>query len=181
MHRIEHSPQAEGRVCAFTGHRPSKYPYLAQENSEAYRRMEAEVLSQILKLAKDGYSHFICGGALGADMLCAQQVLTLRAIQPHVTLELALPCPEHSADWQERDKQALEQISEEADIITTVCPMYTQFCMNERNRYMVERCDTLVAIYDGTRGGTQNTLNMALDAGKHGIIISPKDFTLTEF
>lgn len=181
MHRIEHRPQAEGRVCAFTGHRPSKYPYLAQENSEAYRRMEAEVLSLILKLAKDGYSHFICGGALGADMLCEKQVLALKAIRPHVTLELALPCPEHSAVWPESDKQALEQIAEEADIITTVCPIYTQFCMNERNKYMVERCDTLVAIYDGTRGGTQNTLNMALDAGRHGTIISPKDFTLAEF
>ena len=53
--------------------------------------------------------------------------------------------------------------------------------MNERNKYMVERCDTLVAIYDGTPGGTQNTLNMALDAGRHGTIISPKDFTLAEF
>ena len=53
--------------------------------------MEAEVLSLILKLAKDGYSHFICGGALGADMLCEKKVLALRAIRPHVTLELALP------------------------------------------------------------------------------------------
>ncbi|MBR5009380.1 MAG: DUF1273 family protein [Clostridia bacterium] len=181
MQRIENRPRSEGKVCAFTGHRPSKYPFMADAESEDYRRLEALVLSHIIRIADEGFSHFICGLALGADMLCAMKVIQARQSLPGITLELALPCPEHSVKWRKADRQALERIKDKADIITTVCPMYTEFCMNERNKYMVECCDTLTAIFDGTRGGTWNTVKMTLDAGKHGTVIDPKTFALTEF
>ncbi|MCR4622992.1 MAG: DUF1273 domain-containing protein [Clostridiales bacterium] len=181
MYRIEHRPPSPGKVCAFTGHRPSKYGFLGEEESDEYNRVSEIVYYMVCSLIREGFSHFISGGALGSDLLCAMQVIRARESFPGITLELALPCPEHSLKWRDVDARKLEKIKLGTDIITTVCSVYSPFCMNERNRYMVMRCDRLLSVYDGTRGGTRNTIKLALDAGKHGSIIDPRDFSVREF
>lgn len=43
---------------------------------------------------------------------------------------------------------------------------YSAHKMQVRNEYMVDRCDTLISMYDGTSGGTANCINYALDKVK---------------
>lgn len=38
---------------------------------------------------------------------------------------------------------------------------YVPGCMQQRNRYMVDHCDLLLAVHDGVSGGTQSTLTYA--------------------
>lgn len=48
--------------------------------------------------------------------------------------------------------------------------------MQNRNKKMVDACDKLIAIFDGTNGGTANCVNYAKYINKEIIIINPKNF-----
>ncbi len=169
--RREHSPGALS--CAFTGHRPSKYPWLGQPESRQYAALRAQLEAAVRGLTQEGAAHFISGGALGVDMLAAELVLDLKRENPLLTLEMALPCPEQATRWRREDRLRHERLCEEADALTVISELYTPFCMFERNRFLVESCDVLLAVYDGTAGGTRMTVGLAYDAGKRIEIVSP--------
>ena len=42
---------------------------------------------------------------------------------------------------------------------------YDRFCMHRRDRYLVDRARCVLAVFDGTPGGTMYTLNYAMDRG----------------
>ena len=51
---------------------------------------------------------------------------------------------------------------------------YTPECMLERNRYLVDHADYLIAVYDGGgKGGTAYTVRYAREKKKEIIVIQP--------
>ena len=40
---------------------------------------------------------------------------------------------------------------------------YDRFCMHRRDRYMVDHSSAILAVFDGTPGGTMYTLNYAME------------------
>ena len=48
------------------------------------------------------------------------------------------------------------------DLETMVQDHYTPGCMLRRNRYMVDHSTLVIAVYDGTNGGTRRTLEYAI-------------------
>ena len=42
---------------------------------------------------------------------------------------------------------------------------YDRFCMHRRDRYLVDRARQILAVYDGSPGGTRYTLNYAMNQG----------------
>ncbi len=162
-----------GLACAFTGHRPSKYPYLGAPASAEYASFTGRLKAAVARLSENGVTHFMSGGALGADMLAAELILSMRVRDPALTLEMVLPCPEQAKRWNAADRLRHEQLCVQADTLTFVSECYTPFCMYERNRFLAENCDVLLAIYDGSPGGTRMTVNLAYDAHKPIEIIKP--------
>ena len=57
--------------------------------------------------------------------------------------------------------------------MTVVSEVYTPHCMHKRNRYMVDMADRLIAVYDGTEGGTRMTVKCALDKGIRVDVLHP--------
>jgi len=47
--------------------------------------------------------------------------------------------------------------------------------MNERNIWMVDNCDFLISVWDGTSGGTKNCVDYAISKKKDIIRIDPKN------
>jgi len=45
--------------------------------------------------------------------------------------------------------------------------------MAKRNRYLINGCDELIAVYDGQRGGTMQTINFAKSSSIKVTIIDP--------
>ena len=45
--------------------------------------------------------------------------------------------------------------------------------MNDRNNYMVEQSDVVIAVWNGKPSGTGNTVKMAKNAGKKIRIVNP--------
>lgn len=149
-------------TCCFTGHRPEKLPWRDHEADPRCAALKRK-LADVLETAYDeGMRHFICGMARGCDFYFAEAVLTLRAQYEDVTLEAAVPCPTQARGWPESDRVRWESLLAQCDQRTMIQEQYTQGCMLRRNRYMVDHSALLIAVYDGTSGGTRYTLEYAL-------------------
>lgn len=62
----------------------------------------------------------------------------------------------------------------EGGVVYVTDAPYTRTCMQMRNQWMVDHCDALVAIWDGSSGGTENCVNYAKDQGVPMVRIDPK-------
>jgi uncharacterized phage-like protein YoqJ len=91
-------------------------------------------------------------------------------------IECAIPCRNHTSKWQQLDKLRYLKILEEADIITKVSnEIYQPWLMQKRNEYMVDKCDLLLAIWNGSKGGTGNAIKYGQKIKKQIKIINPKN------
>lgn len=174
----------ERRVSvAFTGYRPSKLPYLNDLNSPETRALYQAIYDEFERLVLRDYRFFLTGGALGCDLLAAEAAVALKKkyFRKHIVHELCIPCYDHDAKWEEKDKRRLEEIKK-SSIVTYVSDSdYFNGCMQKRNRYMVDTSSVLVAVYDGIKGGTKNTVEYAQKQNKKLIVIRPRDMVRMQF
>ncbi len=160
-------------TCCFTGHR--KLP------PDKLDKITGKLDHAINILAYAGYEYFICGGALGFDMLAAERVVHAAKTKPRIHLVLALPCRNQTEKW-EREEDGIESVREYhklrglASAVYYIEDFYTPDCMKRRNRSMVERSSFCVAYYNGNfRSGAGQTFRMAEKEGLkiyniHGIV-----------
>lgn len=163
--------RARESTCCFTGHRPDKLPWGLDENSAECRKLRIEIAIQLEALHSAGIAHFISGMALGCDLLFAEAVLAMREEYDDVTLEAAVPCDSQANSWPEEQKERYNAILTSCDTVTFVQHQYTPGCMLRRNRYMVDSSSVLLACFNGSSGGTMNTLLYARRQGVKTIII----------
>lgn len=163
--------RARESTCCFTGHRPDKLPWGLDENSAECRKLRIQIAIQLEALHSAGIAHFISGMALGCDLLFAEAVLAMREEYDDVTLEAAVPCDSQANSWPEEQKERYNAILSSCDTVTFVQHQYTPGCMLRRNRYMVDNSSVLLACFNGSSGGTMNTLLYARRQGVKTIII----------
>ena len=147
------------KTCCCTGHRPKGFPWFYGLDKKPHKKY-LKVLKEILEeKIEQGYGYFIAGGALGADSDFAETVLALKKRYRDIQLEIAVPCPNQDLKWTFEDKKRYQKILDKADKVTLVSDHYTRWCMHDRNRYMVDHSDCVVAIWNGEEsGGTYNTI-----------------------
>ena len=158
-------PMEQEHTCCFTGHRPDKLPWGADERDPRCLLLKKSILREIELLYRQGFRHFISGMARGADLYFAEAVLELKEIYPDITLEGAVPCPSQAARWSDEERTRWRRILDACDLETLVQQNYDRWCMQRRDRYMVERSSAILAVFDGTPGGTMYTLNYAMKKG----------------
>ena len=157
------SPQThKENTCCFSGHRPEKLPWHNNERDKRCVQLKQKLYDVVLALYFSGICHFVCGMARGSDFYFAEAVLSLRRDYENVTLEAVSPCEEQAKNWSETDRNRYYQLISECDTETLLQSTYTNDCMLRRNRYMVDHASVLVAVFDGTFGGTLHTVNYAL-------------------
>ena len=162
------------KSCAFTGHRPRKFPWGYGETADACIRLKEALAKQIKKLAKAGYTDFLSGMAQGADTWAASAVLALRAKNPALRLHCVLPCRGQAAKWSDSARELYHDILSQADSVVYVSHDYHENCMLERNKYMVDHADCLLAVYNGEyHGGTAATVRYAQRLGRKTFILNP--------
>lgn len=155
------------KTCCCTGHRPKGFPFrygIDTVKHNAYLQALEEKTE--LAITEYGITSFISGMAIGVDMDFAEIVLKLRKRYP-ITLECALPCPNQTLKWSKQDKLRYEGILKQADKVKLVSERYTPDCMLKRNRYMVDKSELVIAVFNGIEGGgTWHTLSYARRRGK---------------
>ena len=154
-------------TCAFTGHRESKLPWHGDEADPRCQRLKRCIFDAAEALyINEGVTHFICGMASGADLYFCEAIIALREEHPEITLEAAIPCEEQAGRWPEALRKRYDRLVTECDYMTVVSEHYTPDCMLRRNRYMVDECQYLIAVYNGSPGGTRATLLYAMRQGR---------------
>ena len=160
--------------CAFTGHRPYKFPWGYDETAAGCVQLKAVLSAKIAELAAAGITDFLSGMAEGTDTWAALAVLALREKNPALKLHCILPCKGQANRWTASVRELYYQILDMADDVIYVSEDYHKGCMLERNRYLVDHAAKLLAVYNGERrGGTAMTVRYARKLGREIMIIDP--------
>lgn len=157
---------------SFTGHRPEKMPFFGEDDPLCVG-LKKRLRDQVARLVEDGAEEFCTGMARGVDIWAAEIVLELKSGHPDLRLIAVIPCPEQADRWGSNEKARYQSILKQCDQTITTSPSYTKGCMLKRNKALVDMCDVLVAVFDGTRGGTMQTVNYAKSKGRKTIVIPP--------
>ncbi len=164
------------RCCAFTGHRPKKFPWGYNEADTRCAGLKSSLGKEIDKLVKAGYTDFFSGMAEGADTWAALAVLALKKENPALKLHCILPCKGQADRWSASARELYFSILTQADEVVYVSQEYSEGCMLKRNRYLVDHAACLLAVYNNERrGGTAMTVRYAEKLGRRIIVLDPAD------
>lgn len=165
--------------CAITGHRPVRFKWKYQENDTRCKRLKRRMQEQFILLYEQGVRHFYVGGALGVDMWAGEILLRLKE-QPEysgIELMIVLPFEGHDIDWDDRSRRRIEfLIRHSTKTIVIGTADEPAIAYRERNYYMVDHADCLLAVYDNgrnLRSGTGMTVHYAEKKGLPVILIHP--------
>ncbi len=161
-------------TCAFTGHRPCKFPWKYDETDSRCVALKSVLAEQIRLLAEAGVTDFFSGMAEGTDLFCSEIVLNQRIKNPALKLRCVLPCEGQADKWSVSARERYYSILTRADSVDYVSRKYYDGCMLDRNRRLVESAGLLLAVYNGVpRSGTGTTVNFARKMGREIIVIDP--------
>lgn len=161
-------------IVCFTGHRSQKLPWGFNEEDGRCKKMKERLQVEIVKAIQRGYKTFLCGMAIGFDMICAETVLSLKKEHKDLKLIGALPCKTQDCKWSYNEKKRYRDLLSRLDGVRCIYDEYIGAeCMLERNRFMVNNSSLMIALFDGKAGGTKSTIEFARRQGLEIIIIEP--------
>ena len=160
--------------CAFTGHRPQKFPWKYDETDIRCVKLKSILYEQVFLTMENGITEYFSGMADGADIWLSQVVLILRKINPALHLHCILPHEGQADKWDIAAQERYYRILDLADSVEYVSRTFYDGCMIKRNHRLVESADMLLAVYNGARrSGTGATVNYARKMGREIIVIDP--------
>ena len=176
-----------GKVCCFTGYRPHRFDF--SPDGLRPEQVQAALGKQIRALYNEGYRTFISGMSAGVDLWAAAEVLSLRTSDPTVELVAAVPFAGQESHWSiplQREYrrilagcQRVEYLFGEKEAAAD-----PSACYRNRNRWMVDRSDTVVAVCEidvaDSRTGTASTVRYARRLQKRIFYIHPQTLAVTE-
>lgn len=164
----------KSKAVCFTGHRSQKLPWRFNEEHEKCLVMKATLRKEIERAIQNGYKTFFCGMALGFDMICAETVLDLKTKYPDIVIIGAIPCKTQDIRWSDKEQKRYGKLLLKLDGIRCINDDYTGAeCMLERNRFMADNSNLMIAVFNGLSGGTKSTIDYARKQGLEIIIIKP--------
>lgn len=153
-------------ACCFTGHRPKYFHFGTNETHPDCFKIKAFLRERCKHLIGEGVTHFISGGAVGVDTWAMEEVIGLREDYPHIILWCVLPYAGMVERFAQQDRERFARLESKLHIITTLNERYYHGCMQERNRFMVDRSLYVIAVWTGEKSGTANTINYANKRGR---------------
>lgn len=116
----------------------------------------------------------ITGMALGADTLFALVGLEMPKIQKIIA---AIPFEGQETMWPSNSQNRYHWILSQPKVekVYVSEPGYHPAKMQIRNQWMVDHADRIIAVWDGTAGGTKNCVSYAKRVGIEMIRINPRD------
>lgn len=150
------SEKRKFRVC-FTGHRPEKL-------TRPERKVKADLEAAIKKAIADGFNVFISGMAPGVDIWAAEIVLRLRDKGADIKLICASPFEGFETRWPDWEKR-YRGIMASADLTRFICSGNVRGVHQIRNVWMVDHSTRVIAVFNGEKSGTKNTIDYANRVG----------------
>lgn len=155
-------------IISFTGHRPNKIGGYKTPNP-IYDYVSEQLEHYLLELKPD---KCISGMALGVDTIGAELCLKL-----NIPFVAAVPFVGQESTWNEDARQTYNDLLMEAQETFVVSEGgYAAFKLQKRNQWMVDNSDIVLAVFDGSPGGTFNCVTYAKKMGKEVVIINPINY-----
>lgn len=154
-----------GGIAAFTGHRPDKLGGYGPSRLQA-------LVKRALRQALFELSPSLCvtGMALGVDQWAAEICLELG-----IPFVAAVPFVGQESAWPRESQLHYAELLRQACHIEVVSPgAYAPEKMQIRNVWMTDHCNTLVAVWNGSGGGTSNCVTYARKIGREIFLINPR-------
>ncbi len=145
------------RFC-FTGHLPDKMELGEKEIKPLLERVIDNAIA-------DGYVTFITGMAMGTDIWAAEIVLERKKRNEDLHLICALPHPGFESRRSMTEKMRFNKIIKKADLVKEINDHYFTGCYQVRNEWMVDRSNLVIAVFNGQKSGTKNTVDYAKRKG----------------
>lgn len=164
------------RTVCFTGPRPKK---LCGYDHGSYRGAVAELTGLVEALYREGYRHFLTGGAQGFDQLAFWAVHKARRQMgcPDLCNSVAVPFVGQEARWAEKgcfgqdEYRTMLAVADRVFVVGEATGRWGA-AMHRRNRAMVDASALCVALYgggsafrDAATGGTEATMRYAEATG----------------
>ena len=143
-------------VVAITGHRPNKLGNDYDLTSPLLLSIKDEIREIVLT---NNTKFMMSGMALGIDTLFAELALELK-----IPLIAAIPCTSQPNKWPRKSQERYFNIVSKAYNVINVSGNhdYKASYMDLRNRYMVDHCTFLIAVWNEDKsGGTYNCVQYA--------------------
>lgn len=145
-------------IVAFTGHRPNKLGGYKVPNP-TYRWVCWNIEEELGTLRPD---YVISGMAPGVDMWAARV-----CVKMGIPFLAAIPFKGQEAQWPlPSQNEYLGLLQKAFRVIAVSLGGYEPWKMQKRNEWMVDQCTTLVAVWDGSPGGTGNCVRYAEKVGR---------------
>lgn len=156
------------KTAAFSGHRPHAFGGYDESNPQILavkNLLKGEIDAALAR----GIDTFISGGAIGVDTWSAEIVLELKA-----NLVVAKPFPSQYQRWPRAVIERYFAFIKKAKLVVDVSiDPYCVWKMHKRNCWMVDRAETLIAVFNGTPGGTANCVEYAKSLNRNIRLIVP--------
>ena len=141
------------KTCAVTGHRT------------LYKDFDRDKLKNVfLKLIEQKINTFLVGMAIGFDTECFKVLEEIRK-EKEIYIIGCIPCKNQDYKFNLSQKKEYERLKKEADDLILVSENYSTYCMQKRNRFMVDNCFVLVSYLRKNTGGTFYTVKYAEKVG----------------
>ena len=158
-----------------TGHRPQKVGgYQTPNPTEQWVRSQLRALLIGLKARHPDDLTAISGMAVGVDTIWAEE-----AVRLGIPFVAAVPFRGQERRWPGSSQQTHRRliaracevvyVDEEVGYVEdTIIAM-----LSSRNRWMVDHSDATIAVWDGSKGGTRNAVEMTWRAGRSVLVLDP--------
>lgn len=159
---------------AITGHRPNKLGNDYNLTSPLLMSIKETIMDVLRSECEDLEKlTLISGMALGIDTLFANI-----AIENNIPFIASIPCQGQASVWSSETREKWNELLSKACEVVNVSGkiLYEPYMMQKRNEWMVNNCDILIAVWDGTSGGTKNCIDYAISKSKRIVYIDIKDF-----
>lgn len=163
------------KKCAFTGHKPKTLPFGLNEADERCVDLKRNLQKEFVRLIEEeGVTEFISGLSIGPEMYAAEIVLELKARYPHITLEGVIPFESQADKWNEAYRDRYFDLACRCDWETMLQRHYTGNCKTRYYRYLIDRADYVLVVWDGASKELERRIRYAQKLGKNVRVICPK-------
>lgn len=154
-------------IVGFTGHRPDKLGGYKVPNP-TYIKVCQKIDTTLRDLQPE---KVISGMALGIDQWAANIAYKLG-----IPFIAAVPFEGQESAWPQPSQKAFRLLLKRASEIVIVSPGgYAPAKMQIRNEWIVDNSNKLIAVWDGSPGGTGNCVNYAKSKNRDILFINPRD------
>jgi len=160
-------------TACLTGHRPNKLPWFYNETKENCIRFKTDLKVILEGAIKYGLKNFLTGMAEGFDMIGTEILLELKKIYKDIKIIAVIPCLGQEKNWKQSQIDRYYEILNQCDEKIILSKTYTKTCMNDRNKFMVDHSNVVIACYNGQPSGTENTIRFAKENGCKIRLINP--------